>query len=75
MVQEWPKDSRIITNSKFFAKIAHFKTESHEFSKCAGYLQIDYDTFDYIIYIWPPAMIFHTVTLNTTTTQCDVVVA
>ena len=29
-----------------------------------GHLQTVYDTFDYIVYmIWPPAMIFHTVTV------------
>jgi len=28
-----------------------------------GHLQIDYETFDYIVYVWPPAMIFHTVTV------------
>jgi len=28
-----------------------------------GHLQAVYETFDYIVYIWPPAMISHTVTV------------
>jgi len=28
-----------------------------------GHLQAVYETFDYIVYVWPPAMIFHTVTV------------